>query len=235
MPFNYISFTNYRINYEKLYSEIMDSSKNHLFSSYKYRDQYTKEWINLLLQAEQKSDLIMQNEEFRKRSIAYFNNSEIFQFPVHYKSQTIYIHFFISGILENFPLEYEKNAQFIDVSEFSKPQTPFLWTPAKSFISNKQKSNIPIIAVPYLNSHSTHLIIDGNTRLTSWIQNKSSIPTIFIEFYSLVNEQKTFCSAWDRLHYIFRYDIMNLSNLSTQGNLSDQILLEHSLLNGFSK
>lgn len=230
MAFDFYSKSYYKIDYDALYSELMFGTKGKLFTSIKKRENYLTEWINLLKQSEQKSDLLLKTMSENDEYADYYINSENFQLPFLYLSQTISIHFNISKTLSTLPTGYSKKSHLVHVDQFLGNQPVFLWTPVDFDSSRKIKQHTPIIAVPFLNIYSDYLIIDGNTRLTSWINNKEKIPTLIIDINSLV-ENKLFCSEFDMVHYIFRYDLISLGNLFNRKKITDQQLFESSFLN----
>lgn len=230
MPIIFPSLKTYEIDYKLLQSDLMKHTKKHLFHLEQNRINFLEQWLHYLKQADTMLiEKIQTNFELESKYVKFYYENEIFQQPHHYEEQTIYTHFNVSILNDHVPQNPLEIAVPIDANEFTKWNSPFHWTPTLSKpLFNEMKSS-PVMAVPVLEGYSNYLIVDGNHRLTEWVKSKNKIPTLLFGIDFLI-QSTAFCSDFDKLHYIFRYDLTRLVNLTFENKLTDSELLSQSLL-----
>lgn len=230
MPIKFPEINTYSINYEHLFSTFMYHSESKLFQSKINRHNYFKQWITYLSDADH--NLIKELDtipELRSKYKDYYLNKEMFYQPYFYGKQTILTHFNIDFLKNNFPIFNTEPIKFIDTNEFLRNNSMFHWSPESDKALLKNLKNSPIFSVPILDGSTKYLIVDGNKRLTDWVTHKSEIPVLFFNRDFLINSN-AFCSDFDKLHYIFCYDLINLLDISLKQEISDSELLTHSYL-----
>lgn len=229
MPFDFVNKELYKINYNNLFEEIMEKN---ILSDKILQYKYILEWINALKESD---DIISKQLSTKKSVLEYMDNvqsePEIFQFPILFRANTAFIHFratIANQILEKF------FSKFVNVPRdaFVGDNANIYWTEVEDSVELYSFNTKPIIVVPYLCGKYNYLVIDGNHRLTSLMQNNASFvrSMLLTERTVIVNE--LFSSNFDMLLYIFNNELCRFSNESVKINCNEYQLMNKSFLCG---
>lgn len=231
MPYKFPKVQKYVIDYDNLTDDIFKRSKELLFDTPNLLLDYINTYITQLAAAEQRMFATMKsNPNLIYEMRRHYHNNEVFSQPIYFSDQNLFIHFSVYEILNIINLATEQGnpppVQYFDVETFYGPERNFIWAPNNSFLTNKID---PIIAVPYPYGYQNFLVIDGNTRLTTWGKQVREVPVIFLDPNFLV-EHDLFPSDFDKIIYLFQLDLANLAKKKQDFSLSDKKLLEISYL-----
>ncbi|MDH7605248.1 MAG: hypothetical protein QHH13_10130 [Melioribacter sp.] len=209
MPFDFINFRHYSINYLDLFNEI-NSQK--ILSDENLQSQYLKMWMKELNDC----DDILKNQLKTPESISKLRlllqlEPEIFQLPIDFQYNKILLHFRVT-IANEIISDAKHKSQFIPLSEFVQKNSLFKWTPVNTNVDSYSNSNEPIVIVPFLNGQYSYLVIDGNHRLTYKTKNNiDSIYALIISEQSVI-EHSLFSSGFDKLFYIMYNELNHMAN-----------------------
>ncbi|WP_277407376.1 hypothetical protein [Lacrimispora xylanisolvens] len=173
MPFDFMNHRVYMVDYSKIFDEIMGQR---VLSNKDIQAQYLRQWLNVLRQHD---DILIKQFSTKQAIMEYMINvqsePEIFQLPIHWKTDTLFLHFRVS-IANEICKEYSSQNQRIPIAEFQGDSQCIYWTKVEENVKRYAGNNQPIIAVPYFSGKYNLLVIDGNHRLTySVIHNMEDI------------------------------------------------------------
>jgi len=209
VPFDFVNFRHYSINYSDLFNEI--NSKK-ILSDKNLQIQYLKIWLKELKDC----DDILKNQLNTSESISKLRlllqlEPEIFQLPIDFEHNKILLHFRVT-IANKIISDVKDKSQFIPLSEFIQKNSLFKWTPVNTNIESYSNSNEPIIIVPFLDRQYSYLVIDGNHRLTYKVKNNiDGIHALIISEQSVI-EHSLFSSGFDKLFYIMYNELNHMAN-----------------------
>jgi len=194
--------------------------------------QYLSQWMSLL----KKHDNILLNQFGTKKDIMEFvakiqSEPEIFQLPIHWKNDTLFLHFRVS-IVNKISKDFYSQSEWIPITEFQGNNQCIYWTKVEENVERYMEYAQPIIAVPYFSGKYNLLVIDGNHRLTySTNHNIENIRTLIISETSVI-EQQIFSSSFDLMFYIFNNELVRFGNITAEGKENDLKLIQKSYLCG---
>lgn len=229
MPFDFVKHKNYTIEYTKILEELMEK-KILLNKDIQY--QYIMNWMTVL----KHHDDILFNQFRNQDAIEEYivkvrSEPEIFQLPVHWNNQTIFMHFRAS-IANEICKDYYSYSSEIPIEDFIGDDRGIWWTEVDDNVDGYVNNSTPVIAVPYFSGKANLLIIDGNHRITYHVRkHSSSVKTIIISEQSAI-EYQIFTSSFDMMYYIFNNELVRYANSSAEGNKSDLELISKSFLSG---
>lgn len=233
MPFDFIGYKPYSINYNSFFNEL---NLNRIFNDKNVQGQYLSRWMDVLKNHD--SNLVKQlstKEAIIEYRIKIQNEPEIFQLPITFSNNNILLHFRTS-IANILSADYRTKSQLVPLEEFTRADGIIHWTPVNSNVDDYSKANNPILIVPYLNGKINYLVVDGNHRLTYKTQhNINQIYALIISEKSII-ENSLFSSSFDKFYYIFNNEINHIGNETASGKYSDMQLMQKSFLmgNGYS-
>ncbi|HAT4296236.1 TPA: hypothetical protein I9071_002639 [Clostridium perfringens] len=228
MPFDFINYKQYKIDYESLFNE---------FNSYKIlndkylQEYYIKTWLNYLIRA----DNTILNETKNKIDILRISSllidePEIFQQPLYYKDNNILIHFRISVLNSLISEEIkQKFSIVIKRDEFTNKKSDIYWTKVNLDEKNYKFVDEPVILVPFLMGNKDSLIIDGTHRITYSIKNNKDINILPLSQTHLV-ENNLFSSGFDKLFYIMNNELNYMLKETMINNIDARELIKKSYL-----
>lgn len=209
MPFDFLNFHPYSINYLKLFDEINSET---ILSDKNIQIEYIKIWMKTL----EDHDNIIKNqlkttESISKLSLLLQSEPEIFQLPINHQGNEILLHFRVS-IANKIISEYKSESQFIPLDEFVQEDSKIKWTPVNINVDSSSNSKEPIIIVPFLVNQYHYLVIDGNHRLTYKAKNNINDIHALIISEQTVIENSLFSSSFDKFYYIMHNELNHMAN-----------------------
>lgn len=209
MPFDFINFRHYSINYSDLFNDI---NSKIILSDTTVQIQYLKRWMKELKDC----DDILKTQLNTPESISKIRlllrlEPEIFQLPIYFQNNKILIHF--RATIANKIISNDKDkSEYIPISEFIQSNSLFKWNPVNTNVDSYSSSNEPIIIVPFLDRQYNYLVIDGNHRLTYKAKNNiDGIHALIISEQSVI-ELSLFSSGFDKLYYIMHNELNHMAN-----------------------
>lgn len=147
---------------------------------------------------------------------------ENFQIPIEYKSNSMFIHFRVSRLIQSIEQSNISSDSAIDVriEEFTNVNRRINWTATADKVKIKTQ---PIIIVPLtVGEFYQWLVVDGNHRITYAIENKKkSVKAFFLDSNALV-EANMFNSGFDKFLYIFQNEMIALASYIHRDGYSDE-------------
>lgn len=226
MPINYLTNEYYAIDYEGLYHELME---NGFLNNKCLQSDYFKLWLSELKKNDEREVEQFNNKDFRKLMLKENCEApEKYMLEINYEVGTINIFFRVSRIIEGMGDVPEEAVQYIDSTEFLRTDRYIKWDRIRS-IGEIKKS--PIILAPLtIDKYVKLVVIDGNHRLTSWIDNrKGNIPCYILDGQALV-DNNMFCSSFSKLMYIFQNEVVALATYAKRDNVNEMVLVNRSYL-----
>lgn len=230
MPIEFPEVTEYSLDYQNILAALIDQCEGMLFDDPKLTVKYLSHFVDQLKSYDFEScNKLKVDSTLRLKLRQYYKYNEIFQHTLGFYGEDAYIHFDVDKILKY--LEKTKRdginteVHSINIGDFYGPTKNFLWTP-NNYPSTKPD---PLIAVPYPHYYQNYLIIDGNSRLTTFGKSKKALPVIIIAPQELIT-LNFFLSDFDKYLYIFQLDFANLTNIKHNENPSDSSLLDRSFI-----
>lgn len=147
---------------------------------------------------------------------------ENFQIPVNYETNTMFIHFRVSRIIQMIEQSGASldNAINIDIKEFTDKNMGINWTPTTDIVKIKTQ---PIIIAPLtVDKFYQWLVIDGNHRITHAIaEREKSVKAFSLDPNALV-EGNLFSTGFDKFLYIFQNEMIALASYIHRDGYSDE-------------
>ena len=225
IEFKYMQdYDEYKIDYSMWKKEL---SNLRILHDSKIQEVYLDSWMKALIKADNESvDYYSKPQNLRLEAKERLEAPEVFQKAINYKSNTVYVHFRVSRLIQAIErIEgSEQNAHDIDLRLFSE-KGRIDWTETTDYSKVK---DTPIIIIPFIiGANVQFVVIDGNHRITDAIKkNKSTIKCHSIISQSLV-DNNFFCTDFDKLLYVFHNEVIWLgTNLMKNENISDTELLK---------
>lgn len=228
MPYKLPFLEEYTVNYNSLLRELQDNSRKKLFSDEKINSIYIKTFLDLMKQADQNMKQSLQNQSIRQEIENYYFENQVFQQPIHFNSQGIYIHFRVSEILKIVQTSSVTEIEHVPISSFTGSHAKYGWSIPDNAISSTP-SSVPVIAIPYPWKYQDWLIIDGNHRINNSLKSDSHIAVVHINPNFLI-ESELFATEFDKLFYIFHCESSGLTALKRDYALSDEDLFNRSII-----
>lgn len=223
MPYRYQLFKYYTIDYKQLEQYFIRQVDNNLFYSKNLNTTYVNEFLNLL----KKHDI-----EYTKINEEKYPYEQIFNQPMHFDKQWLYIQFNVTNIISDISVNKHKYITQ-NINPLKNELNDYFWTPPRENICSNN-SSFPIIAIPFYRENSNWLIVDGNHRLKSYIKNNiTEIPIAHIQPQHMLSSS-FYCSEFDKILYLFLFDVGTLANAKHYNNFSDKKLLDISLIRYFT-
>lgn len=220
MPINMFTNQVYKINYEAFRNVFRDKR---IFNDPKLQDIYLDKWIQEL----KKQDMIVCNECMDPNNKIFMLKEraeapEIFQLPIEYDDNKMYVHFRVSRIIQSLEMmgNYSDDAMDIDLDDFTQKNSDIKWSMTNDKVKIK---NTPVIIAPFtIGKYFNWVVVDGNHRITDALEKrKNKIKVIGLDHNWLV-EAKMFCSGFDLFLYIFQNEYVALATLIRNENYSDE-------------
>lgn len=228
MPVNYLTHEIYSVNYEKLFDELME---NQFLDNVKLQHDYLKFWIEQLKQQDQ-----IEVKQFKDKNFAQLMLKEDLEAPekymleLVYKSGIINIFFRVSRILQltKSISDNKDMIQYLPMSDFVEENSYIKWD--KTDCINKIKSE-PILLVPLTMDKYIKLVaIDGNHRLTVWMNNKKAdVPCLILDGQWIIDNDMI-CSSFSKLIYIFQNEMVALGTYTKRDHIDSISLINKTFL-----
>lgn len=230
MPYKFPALKKYTINYDILFKELIRNSTNKLFSDENLTLEYISNFVNAMEQVDVMLQESIKDTDLKRQLTSYYFETQVFQIPIFFSSQTIYVQFRITEILNILKEQSEDLIENISKNEFTGVRPKYKISPTDKLGSTP--NSVPIIAVPYPYEYYDFLIIDGNNRIERTLNNPkiTHYPVAHIDPNSLILNE-LFCSDFDRIFYTLHCDASILANLRENHSFNDKKLLEHTILN----
>ena len=220
MPVNYMTNEVYHIDYEGLYEELMEKS---FLSDARVQCEYVKLWISELrkrdvLEVEQFND-----REFRKLILQEkLEAPEMYSIEMNYKAGTIYIFFRVSRLIQAIGTISTDMIQYIGVQDFVMKNSYIKWD--RTELLNEIKRTPILLAPMTIDEYVKLVVIDGNHRLTSWIDNKEKIPCCILDGQAII-DSNMLCSGFSKLMYIFQNEVVALATYTMRDKIDAMLLM----------
>ena len=228
MPIDFLTFTPYDINYEKL---MIGFEKQPIFDNEKLQRNYLNKWKTQLKSAD--NDLLkkMRNPSYLQKLIDNFQPHEKFQHKTNFNTGVSVLINFVVEPLVQMAKSDQQYSQDVNLNKFSKELKLVTWTPPENQKEDIEIKKEPIIFVHFYNAQAfTYLLIDGNHRVANAIQQgKERIPSLIIDPREMIAGDY-FSSKFDKLFFIFQNEIYYLYQCKTQYQMTDKELLTRSYL-----
>lgn len=220
MPINMMTEKIYRINYcdwaKELYAKPIFINKN-------IQKIYVDKWIQILKEQDELSCKDFFDPQIRGMMLKEkVEAPEIFQLPVYYNSNSLYIHFRVSRIIqmiENSKISTDDLSE-IDINEFTDKRRNINWTQTKDGVDIKTQ---PILMAPLtIGKYYQWIVIDGNHRITDAIaKGRKKIKSIDLDPNWLV-QNNLFCNGFDKYLYVFQNEMVVLGTYIHKERCSDE-------------
>lgn len=227
MPFDFLKMKPYKINYDTFFEEL---NKNKILNDKMLQEAYLRKWKEVLIE----HDNVLLNglktsEDIKNLLNKMINEPRSFQLPIEFESNEILLHFRVDPI-RKFIIENKINGGFIDLNEFISENRSIEWNPVEEDVSHYSKNNEPIIMVPFFIGKTSHLVIDGNHRLTYKTKNKiNNIHAVTIAEETVINNYML-ASSFDKLYYTMHNELVYMGNKSITEDIEPLLLLQRSYL-----
>lgn len=220
MPVDFMSDKIYKVDYTAWKREL---SQMPIFDSGEVQKIYLDKWMEILKAQDgfacrdynnPKMKMIMLKEKMEA--------PENFQIPVNYETNTMFIHFRVSRIIQMIEQSGASldNAINIDIKEFTDKNMRINWTPTTDIVKIKTQ---PIIIAPLtVDKFYQWLVIDGNHRITHAIaEREKSVKAFSLDPNALV-EGNLFSTGFDKFLYIFQNEMIALASYIHRDGYSDE-------------
>ena len=224
MPINYMTHEPYVVDYEGLYLELMDNS---FLKNARLQSDYFKCWLSELKKNDKIEVEQFKDKNFREMMLKENNEApEKYMLEINYKVGTINIFFRISRLIQAMGDVPESVTQYIELNEFIRDNGCIKWDRIKTMGEIKES---PIILAPLtIDKYVRYVVIDGNHRLTSWIDSKrKKIPCYIMDGQALV-DNNMFSSSFSKLMYIFQNEVVALATYVKRDNINEITVLNKS-------
>ena len=220
MPVDFMSDKIYKVDYTAWKREL---SQMPIFDSGEVQKIYLDKWMEILKAQDgfacrdynnPKMKMIMLKEKMEA--------PENFQIPVNYETNTMFIHFRVSRIIQMIEQSGASldNAINIDIKEFTDKNMRINWIPTTDIVKIKTQ---PIIIAPLtVDKFYQWLVIDGNHRITHAIaEREKSVKAFSLDPNALV-EGNLFSTGFDKFLYIFQNEMIALASYIHRDGYSDE-------------
>lgn len=229
MPVDFISGEIYKVDYVAWKKEL---SQMPIFHSGDIQKIYLDKWIEFLMTED---DFACKNYNDPKNKMLMLKERmeapENFQIPINYDTNSMYIHFRVSRIIQILEKSgfFLDNATDVNIKEFTDKNTRINWTQTTDIVEIKKQ---PIIIVPLtIDKFYQWLVIDGNHRITHAIaKRKISVKAFFLNPDFLLKEN-LFSTGFDKFLYVFQNEIIALASYIHRDDYSDKEAMQLAYFN----
>ena len=220
MPVDFMSDKIYKVDYTAWKREL---SQMPIFDSGEVQKIYLDKWMEILKAQDGFACRDYNNPKMKMLMLKEkMEAPENFQIPVNYETNTMFIHFRISRIIQMIEQSGVSldNAINIDIKEFTDKNMRINWTPTTDIVKIKTQ---PIIIAPLtVDKFYQWLVIDGNHRITHAIaEREKSVKAFSLDPNALV-EGNLFSTGFDKFLYIFQNEMIALASYIHRDGYSDE-------------
>lgn len=220
MPVDFMSDKIYKVDYTAWKREL---SQMPIFDSGEVQKIYLDKWMEILKAQDGFACRDYNNPKMKMLMLKEkMEAPENFQIPVNYETNTMFIHFRVSRIIQMIEQSGASldNAINIDIKEFTDKNMRINWTPTTDIVKIKTQ---PIIIVPLtVDKFYQWLVIDGNHRITHAIaEREKSVKAFSLDPNALV-EGNLFSTGFDKFLYIFQNEMIALASYIHRDGYSDE-------------
>ena len=220
MPVDFMLDKIYNVDYMTWEEELLQME---VFNSRDIQKIYLDKWMEIL---KAQDDSVCKEYNNPKMKILLLKEKteapESFQIPIEYKSNSMFIHFRVSRLIQSIEQANisSDSASDIGIEEFTKVNRRINWTATTDKVKIKIQ---PIIIVPLtVGVFYQWLVVDGNHRITYAIENKKkSVKAFSLDPNALV-EANMFSSGFDKFLYIFQNEMIALASYIHREGYSDE-------------
>ena len=220
MPVDFMSDKIYKVDYTAWKREL---SQMPIFDSGEVQKIYLDKWMEILKAQDGFACRDYNNPKMKMLMLKEkMEAPENFQIPVNYETNTMFIHFRVSRIIQMIEQSGASldNAINIDIKEFTDKNMRINWTPTTDIVKIKTQ---PIIIAPLtVDKFYQWLVIDGNHRITHAIaEREKSVKAFSLDPNALV-EGNLFSTGFDKFLYIFQNEMIALASYIHRVGYSDE-------------
>ena len=220
MPVDFMSDKIYKVDYTAWKREL---SQMPIFDSGEVQKIYLDKWMEILKAQDGFACRDYNNPKMKMLMLKEkMEAPENFQIPVNYETNTMFIHFRVSRIIQMIEQSGASldNAINIDIKEFTDKNMRINWTPTTDIVKIKTQ---PIIIAPLtVDKFYQWLVIDGNHRITHAIaEREKSVKAFSLDPNALV-EGNLFSTGFDKFLYIFQNEMISLASYIHRDGYSDE-------------
>ena len=220
MPVDFMSDKIYKVDYTAWKREL---SQMPIFDSGEVQKIYLDKWMEILKAQDGFACRDYNNPKMKMLMLKEkMEAPENFQIPVNYATNTMFIHFRVSRIIQMIEQSGVSldNAINIDIKEFTDKNMRINWTPTTDIVKIKTQ---PIIIAPLtVDKFYQWLVIDGNHRITHAIaEREKSVKAFSLDPNALV-EGNLFSTGFDKFLYIFQNEMIALASYIHRDGYSDE-------------
>ena len=220
MPVDFMSDKIYKVDYTAWKREL---SQMPIFDSGEVQKIYLDKWMEILKAQDGFACRDYNNPKMKMLMLKEkMEAPENFQIPVNYETNTMFIHFRVSRIIQMIEQSGASldNAINIDIKEFTDKNMRINWTPTTDIVKIKKQ---PIIIAPLtVDKFYQWLVIDGNHRITHAIaEREKSVKAFSLDPNALV-EGNLFSTGFDKFLYIFQNEMIALASYIHRDGYSDE-------------
>ena len=220
MPVDFMSDKIYKVDYTACKREL---SQMPIFDSGEVQKIYLDKWMEILKAQDGFACRDYNNPKMKMLMLKEkMEAPENFQIPVNYETNTMFIHFRVSRIIQMIEQSGASldNAINIDIKEFTDKNMRINWTPTTDIVKIKTQ---PIIIAPLtVDKFYQWLVIDGNHRITHAIaEREKSVKAFSLDPNALV-EGNLFSTGFDKFLYIFQNEMIALASYIHRDGYSDE-------------
>lgn len=220
MPVDFMSDKIYKVDYTAWKREL---SQRPIFDSGEVQKIYLDKWMEILKAQDGFACRDYNNPKMKMLMLKEkMEAPENFQIPVNYETNTMFIHFRVSRIIQMIEQSGVSldNAINIDIKEFTDKNMRINWTPTTDIVKIKTQ---PIIIAPLtVGKFYQWLVIDGNHRITHAIaEREKSVKAFSLDPNALV-EGNLFSTGFDKFLYIFQNEMIALASYIHRDGYSDE-------------
>lgn len=220
MPVDFMSDKIYKVDYTAWKREL---SQMPIFDSGEVQKIYLDKWMEILKAQDGFACRDYNNPKMKMLMLKEKMEAlENFQIPVNYETNTMFIHFRVSRIIQMIEQSGASldNAINIDIKEFTDKNMRINWTPTTDIVKIKTQ---PIIIAPLtVDKFYQWLVIDGNHRITHAIaEREKSVKAFSLDPNALV-EGNLFSTGFDKFLYIFQNEMIALASYIHRDGYSDE-------------
>lgn len=220
MPVDFMSDKIYKVDYTAWKREL---SQMPIFDSGEVQKIYLDKWMEILKAQDGFACRDYNNPKMKMLMLKEkMEAPENFQIPVNYETNTMFIHFRVSRIIQMIEQSGVSldNAINIDIKEFTDKNMRINWTPTNDIVKIKTQ---PIIIAPLtVDKFYQWLVIDGNHRITHAIaEREKSVKAFSLDPNALV-EGNLFSTGFDKFLYIFQNEMIALASYIHRDGYSDE-------------
>ena len=220
MPVDFISDKIYKVDYTAWKKEI---SKMSIFGSAEIQKIYLDNWMEILKAQDSFACRDYNNPKIKMLMLKEkMEAPENFQIPVNYETNSMFIHFRVSRIIQMIEQSGGSldTATNIHIKEFTNKNTRINWTPTTDKVKIKTQ---PIIIVPLtVGRFYQWLVIDGNHRVTHAIAEREKSVKAFSLDPNVLIAGNLFNTGFDKFLYIFQNEMIALASYIQREGYSDE-------------